>query len=74
MDQVLNPYAPGAGTQAPWLTGRVHLLVSTFIALSCTLNRRSTQSFVLVGLRGVGKTMFLNRVEDHDCNAGHSRA
>lgn len=71
MDHALNPYAPGAGTQPPELTGRSNLLESARIALARTRNGLSTKSFILVGLRGVGKTVLLNRVEDQAREAGY---
>jgi len=40
------------------------------IALTRTRNGLSTKSFILVGLRGVGKTVLLNRVEDQAREAG----
>ena len=71
MDPALNPYAPGAGTQPPELTGRANLLEAARIALTRTRNGLSTKSFILVGLRGVGKTVLLNRVEDQAREAGY---
>jgi len=71
MDPALNPYAPGAGTQPPELTGRAYLQESARIALTRTRNGLSTKSFILVGLRGVGKTVLLNRVEDQAREAGY---
>jgi len=70
MDPALNPYAPGAGTQPPELTGRAYLQENARIALTRTRNGLSTKSFILVGLRGVGKTVLLNRVEDQAREAG----
>jgi len=71
MDPALNPYAPGAGTQPPELTGRAYLQENARIALTRTRNGLSTKSFILVGLRGVGKTVLLNRVEDQAREAGY---
>jgi len=59
MDPLLNPYAPGAGTPPPELTGRQDLLERTRIALGRTKLRRHAKSFIAVGLRGVGKTVLL---------------
>lgn len=63
MDPKINPYAPGAGTQPPELTGRTDLIGKADIALARTHNGLSTKSFIYVGLRGVGKTVLLNRVK-----------
>jgi AAA ATPase domain len=59
MDPLLNPYAPGAGTPPPELTGRQDLLERTRVALGRTKLRRYAKSFIAVGLRGVGKTVLL---------------
>lgn len=59
-----NPFAPGAGTQPPELTGREELLEQAQIALARVKAGRSAKSFIGVGLRGVGKTVLLNRVRE----------
>ncbi len=62
MDPRLNPYAPGAGAPPPELAGRDALIEQTAIALDRIREGRSAKSVLLVGLRGVGKTVLLNRV------------
>jgi hypothetical protein len=62
MDPRINPFAPGAGSQPPELAGRDQILESANIALDRILNRRPSKSLILVGLRGVGKTVLLNRI------------
>ncbi len=62
MDPLQNPYAPGAGYQPPELAGRERLRKTIAIALARVRARRSSKSFILVGLRGVGKTVLLDRV------------
>ena len=57
-----NPYAPGAGTPPPELTGRDILLSEANIALKRIKKGLSEQSFILTGLRGVGKTVLLNKI------------
>lgn len=74
MDPALNPYAPGAGTPPPELTGRGPLLENARIALTRTRNGLPTKSFILVGLRGVGKTVLLNRVDDQAREGGFHTA
>jgi hypothetical protein len=59
MDPLRNPYAPGAGTPPPELSGRQDLLEHTRIALGRTKLHRHAKSFIAVGLRGVGKTVLL---------------
>ena len=62
MDPRLNPYAPGAGTPPPELAGRDELIERAAIALDRIRAGRSARSFILYGLRGVGKTVLLNRI------------
>jgi hypothetical protein len=62
MDPRLNPYAPGAGTPPPELTGRDDLIERAAIALDRIRAGRPARSFILYGLRGVGKTVLLNRI------------
>ena len=64
MDPVKNPYAPGAGSQPPELAGRRDVLEKTRTTLARVQAGRSAKSFMLVGLRGVGKTVLLNKVEE----------
>lgn len=62
MDPRLNPYAPGAGTPPPELAGRDDLIERAAIALDRIRSNRAARSFILYGLRGVGKTVLLNRI------------
>ena len=64
MDPIRNPYAPGAGTQPPELAGRDAIRASARIALERTRIGRSTKSVMMVGLRGVGKTVLLNLIRE----------
>jgi AAA ATPase domain len=63
MDEVRNPFAPGAGSQPPELAGRDKILKDAEIAIERSLRGRPTQSQILLGLRGVGKTVLLNKIE-----------
>jgi hypothetical protein len=63
MDAITNPYVPGAGTQPPELAGREDILERTRVTLARVKLGRASKSFMLVGLRGVGKTVLLNRIE-----------
>lgn len=58
-----NPYAPGAGTSPPMLAGRGKIIEKCAIALERIRAGLSARSFLLIGLRGVGKTVLLNRVQ-----------
>ena len=62
MDARQNPFAPGAGTPPPELAGRDDILERAAVALDRIRDRRSARSLVFYGLRGVGKTVLLNRV------------
>jgi len=62
MDPRRNPYAPGAGTPPPELAGRDHVIERAAIALDRIRAGRTARSVILHGLRGVGKTVLLNRV------------
>lgn len=62
MDPRLNPFAPGAGTQPPELAGRDEIIERAAIALDRIRAGRAARSFILYGLRGVGKTVLLNRI------------
>lgn len=61
MDRLENPYQPGAGARPPALIGRDDLIDGFGVTLRRTLSGRSGKSCMLVGLRGVGKTVLLNR-------------
>ncbi|MFZ1681933.1 MAG: ATP-binding protein [Rhizobiaceae bacterium] len=62
MDPIRNPFAPGAGSPPPELAGRETLLADARTILGRTKAIRPTQSMILIGLRGVGKTVLLSEV------------
>ena len=62
MDPVRNPFSPGAGTPPPELAGRQPILEKARIMFERLKAGRSEKSFLLVGLRGVGKTVLLNEI------------
>ena len=70
MDPIKNPYSPGAGTPPPELAGRDDLREQVRIALERVRAGRSTKSVLMVGLRGVGKTVLLDRIRDDAESAG----
>ena len=63
MDPRRNPYAPGAGAPPPELAGRDALMERAAVALDRIRLGRHDKSLILVGLRGVGKTVLLNRIQ-----------
>jgi Cdc6-like AAA superfamily ATPase len=70
MDPVRSPYSPGAGAPPPELAGRNDLREHVRIALERVRAGRSTKSVLMVGLRGVGKTVLLDRIRDDAESAG----
>lgn len=71
MDPVRNPFAPGAGNQPPELAGRREILDRAELTLARAGQGRHAKSFMLIGLRGVGKTVLLNRVLQMAEEKGH---
>ena len=71
MDPTTNPFAPGAGAQPPELAGRGELIENARIALSRVKAGRHARSQMLLGLRGVGKTVLLNRINDLAAGLGY---
>lgn len=63
MDPVRNPFAPGAGSQPPELAGRDKIVTDAEIAIQRLMQGRPARSQILLGLRGVGKTVLLNKIE-----------
>jgi hypothetical protein len=61
VDELTNPYRPGAGTSPPALLGRDGLIDGFGVALRRTLAGRPGKTIMPIGLRGVGKTVLLNR-------------
>jgi hypothetical protein len=71
MDAVRNPFAPGAGSNPPELAGRETILQDAQTAIQRALIGKSSRSQMLLGLRGVGKTVLLNKIEELAETAGH---
>ena len=70
MDPLDNPFSPGAGDPPPELAGRDELRRTVAIALERTRRGLSAKSVLMVGLRGVGKTVLLDRLRDDAEAAG----
>jgi hypothetical protein len=70
MNPINNPFAPGAGTQPPELAGRDDLRETIRIAIERVRRGLSTKSILMVGLRGVGKTVLLDRMREDAEAAG----
>lgn len=61
MDELTNPFRPGAGTSPPALLGRDQLIDHFGTTVRRAVAGRPGKSLMAVGLRGVGKTVLLNR-------------
>ena len=59
-----NPYTPGAGVTPRCLAGRDELIQDAQLKLSSTADGFNERSVIYYGLRGVGKTVLLNAVEN----------
>lgn len=64
MDPFENPYRPGAGTPPPALVGRDGLIDQFGVSLRRAVAGRPGKSVMPIGLRGVGKTVLLNRFHE----------
>jgi hypothetical protein len=64
MNPITNPFAPGAGSQPPELAGRDELREVVRVAIERIRIGRPTNSVLMVGLRGVGKTVLLDRMRE----------
>jgi len=63
MDPAKNPFSPGAGVQPPELAGRNDVLEKADLAIRRMNYGNFSRSCLLLGLRGVGKTVLLTRIE-----------
>lgn len=61
MDEFENPFRPGAGTPPPALVGRDALIAKFRVTVGRAVSGRPGKSVMPIGLRGVGKTVLLNR-------------
>src|SRR3990167_4782874 len=71
MNRAKNPFSPGAGTPPPELAGRSAILEDAMVALERVKNGRAEKSMILVGLRGVGKTVLLGEIQRLAETAGY---
>ena len=70
MDSIRNPFIPSAGSPPVELAGRDVLLTEVRVALQRARIGRHAKSVMLVGLRGVGKTVLLDRIRREAETAG----
>ncbi|MDQ2680024.1 MAG: ATP-binding protein [Candidatus Eremiobacteraeota bacterium] len=71
MDPIKNPFSPNAGAPPPALIGRDALIESFSVAARRIQAGRSQKSMLPTGLRGVGKTVLLNRFVDEARGLGY---
>jgi hypothetical protein len=64
MDPVTNPYAPGAGAPPPELAGRDDLREVVRVCIARLRRGNPAKSVLMVGLRGVGKTVLLDQMRN----------
>lgn len=64
MDVLNNPFSPGAGTPPPELAGRQDILNQALTTLARIKKGRPEKSVLLIGLRGVGKTVLLHKISE----------
>jgi hypothetical protein len=62
MDVIRNPYSPGAGRPPPELAGRDQVRALVRVLIERTRLGQPAKSIIMVGLRGVGKTVLLNQM------------
>ena len=62
--QYANPYTPGAGAMPAYLAGRDDIINNASKSLIALNKGYPQQSVIYYGLRGVGKTVLLNKIEE----------
>jgi hypothetical protein len=71
MNPVANPYSPGAGNRPPELAGRDEVIAQADVMFQRLTAGMTIEPMVLVGLRGVGKTVLLRHLRDMAEHAGY---
>ena len=59
-----NPYRPGAGLMPIYLAGRDEIIQNTEQMFNALLMNIPAQSIIFSGLRGVGKTVLINKLQE----------
>lgn len=70
MDAALNPYSPGSGLTPPYLVGRQAEIDAFDLIVARSCGRLHSRGMILQGLRGVGRTVLLNKFRDQAERAG----
>lgn len=71
MNAADDPFAPGAGSPPPQLAGRDDVLRDAGVSLVRIIRGTPDRGHMLLGLRGVGKTVLLSRIEVLAADAGY---
>lgn len=71
MNPLENPFSPGAGSPPPELAGRSQVLEHARVVLGRIKLGRSERSMLIIGLRGVGKTVLLNEIRNLADQSGY---
>lgn len=73
MDAIQNPFSPGAGSPPPELAGRSAVRAAVDVCLARLQIGKQAKSVIMVGLRGVGKTVLLDQMlKDAEKNGFHT--
>lgn len=65
MDRIKNPFTPGAGYLPPELAGRNQVIEDGQVVAMRTKLQRAERGLMLIGPRGVGKTVLLKCLSEH---------
>ena len=65
MDRIRNPFTPGAGYLPPELAGRNQVIEDGQVVALRTKLHRAERGLMLIGPRGVGKTVLLKCLSEH---------
>ena len=65
MDRIKNPFTPGAGYLPPQLAGRNQVIEDGEVVALRTKLQRAERGLMLIGPRGVGKTVLLKCLSEH---------
>lgn len=71
MDPIKNPFAPGAGHPPPALVGRDAIFNAANVVLARVKDGKAAKNHLLLGLRGVGKTVLLNKIQSISDTMGY---
>lgn len=68
MDRIRNPFNPGSGAFPPVLSGRNSIIEDADVVLERAKKDKPCKSMMIMGLRGVGKTVLLKQIAKNALN------